>query len=144
MIRIVLSLLFLLSLDAFASIKVGENITISRVWARPTHGNNTNTAVYMNIANNGELDYLTKVQTNIAKMTTIHKTIFEQGVAQMVHVNRLALPANTMIMLQPKALHIMLMGLNTPLNIGESFELELTFEKAGTVTIQVLVKGNEG
>jgi copper(I)-binding protein len=142
--KIIFTLFCLLSLDVLACVKVGENITISRLWARPTHGNNMSTAVYMNIINKGELDYLTNVRTNIARMTTIHKTIFEQGVAQMVQVNRLAIPANTTIILQPKALHIMLMGLNTSLAVGESFDLELTFEKAGTVTVQVPVKGNEG
>ncbi len=41
----------------------------------------------------------------------------------------------------PGGLHIMLMGLKAPLQQGGSLTLDLTFEHAGAVTVQVPVGG---
>lgn len=41
--------------------------------------------------------------------------------------------------LKPGGLHIMLMGLKTPLEEGAAFPLTLTFEKAGPLDIRVQV-----
>ena len=52
----------------------------------------------------------------------------------------LPLPAGTAVELKPGGYHIMLMQLAGPLKVGSSFELTLTFEKAGTTTITVPVR----
>jgi copper(I)-binding protein len=43
--------------------------------------------------------------------------------------------------LNPGGLHIMLIGLKAPLKQGETFPLTLTFAKAGTTTVEVVVQG---
>ncbi|MGI9465468.1 MAG: copper chaperone PCu(A)C, partial [Aestuariivirgaceae bacterium] len=55
-------------------------------------------------------------------------------------VDALDVPAGGRAMLKPGGHHIMLFGLQAPLAEGDSLELQLTFEKAGTVMLQVLVK----
>ena len=45
------------------------------------------------------------------------------------------IPPGATVKLKPKALHIMFMGLKQRLMEGEEFTGTLTFEKAGTVTI---------
>lgn len=42
--------------------------------------------------------------------------------------------------LEPGGLHIMLIGLKQPLKEGEKFPLTLTFEKAGSVSVEVAVE----
>jgi len=42
--------------------------------------------------------------------------------------------------LQPGGFHVMLMGLTGPLEEGGHFPVTLTFERAGTVTVDVAVQ----
>ena len=44
------------------------------------------------------------------------------------------------VTLKPGGAHIMLMGLNQPLQAGQSFPLTLTFEKAGQREVSVAVE----
>jgi copper(I)-binding protein len=44
------------------------------------------------------------------------------------------------IVLQPGGLHVMLIGLKAPLKEGERFPLTLTFERAGTIEVEVVVE----
>ena len=50
------------------------------------------------------------------------------------------MPANEPVTLKPGGMHIMLQGLNEPLQAGKSFPLTLTFEKAGTREVTVAVE----
>ena len=53
-------------------------------------------------------------------------------------------PANGTVELKPGGFHIMLMNLTEPLEAGDSVELELTFEKAGTVKVTAPVQAAPG
>jgi len=44
------------------------------------------------------------------------------------------------VTLAPGGLHVMMMGLKSKLVEGETFPLTLTFEKAGTVTVEIKVE----
>lgn len=125
--------------NCHADFKIG-NISISDIWARPTYGKSLNTAVYMNIRNQGSVDYMNKIKTNIARIADLHKTVTEQGISQMVHINRLALPVGVDVKLQPKSLHIMLIGLKKPLKSGDKFNITLFFQNAGQITVNVPVR----
>ena len=50
-----------------------------------------------------------------------------------------AVPAGTTVALRPGGYHGMLMGLAAPLREGTSFEVALTFARAGTLTVPVEV-----
>ena len=60
---------------------------------------------------------------------------------RMVRVDGLEVPAGGRATLRPGSQHVMLMGLVQPLMRGQSFPLWLTFEKAGTVTVKVVIMG---
>jgi len=42
--------------------------------------------------------------------------------------------------LEPSGLHVMLLNLKAPLKVGDRFPLTLTFEKAGSVSVEVTVE----
>ena len=50
------------------------------------------------------------------------------------------LPANQPVTLKPGGMHIMLEGLNEPLQAGKSFPLTLNLEKAGQKQVEVTVE----
>ena len=49
------------------------------------------------------------------------------------------IPAHGKVELKPHGLHVMLMGLKKPLAEGDTFVVTLTFAKAGSVDLQVVV-----
>jgi len=128
----------LFTLTSFACEK--HNPYLDNIWARSCDPHKT-TAVYFDITNKLDKDEeLLDAHTNIANMTEVHKTVTENGISQMVHIDRLVIPANKSVTFKPKGLHIMLMGVKQKLSPGDKFDLELTFKNAGKRTYEVTVK----
>jgi len=61
-------------------------------------------------------------------------------VASMVKQDYVEVPAGGDLSFAPGGYHVMLMGLKQELKPGDSFPLMLTFEKAGQLTVQVVVQ----
>ncbi len=117
-------------------------IVVEHPWARASAGKMARAgAVYMVIENTGEApDKLIAAATPAAKMASLHTTVMEDNVMKMRPVGALEVAPGEPTVLQPGGLHIMLMGLKKPLEEGASFPLALTFEKAGTIEVEVVVQ----
>ena len=61
------------------------------------------------------------------------------GAMTMQEVESIPLPAGETVKLEPGGYHIMLLDLAEPLEEGMEFELTLTFEQAGELTVTVTV-----
>ncbi len=97
-------------------------------------------AVYFTIRNDGALpDRLTAIATDAAQTAMLHENVEENGVVSMRHIEALVIAPKETVTLAPKKMHVMLMGLKAPLKKGEHLSVTLTFEKAGTVKIDVPV-----
>lgn len=55
-------------------------------------------------------------------------------------VSSIALPAGETVMLMPGGYHIMLLDLVTPLEVGQTFDVTLTFANAGSKVVTVEVR----
>ena len=85
-------------------------------------------------------DRLISARSEIAKRVELHESIHEGGVARMRHLtDGLSVPGQGEVALVRGGRHLMLMGLVEPLVAGGQFELELQFERAGTVSVAVPV-----
>ncbi len=115
------------------------DITVENVWARASAGMARAGAAFMTIKNTGDADKLVSARANVSKATELHTHIHDNGVMKMRQVPEIAV-AKGMTMLQPGGLHVMFMGLNEPLKEGTKFPLTLVFEKAGEMTVDVMVK----
>ncbi|MEN9801455.1 MAG: hypothetical protein RLZ37_580 [Actinomycetota bacterium] len=62
------------------------------------------------------------------------------GEMTMRPVSSVALPAGETVMLMPGGYHIMLLDLVTPLEVGQTFDVTLTFANAGTKVVTVEVR----
>lgn len=99
-------------------------------------------AAYFTIVNKGDAaDRLIAAETDVAGMTMLHENRVVDGVASMVHVDSIDVPAQAQVKLEPKGLHVMMMDLKGPLKKGEQLRLTLTFDKAGEISIDVPVGG---
>ena len=103
-------------------------------------------AGYMAIANNGDHpDRLIGVEVSIAKSATMHRTeVSADGVARMLPLEAVDIPADDTVLFEQGAMHIMLMGLSAPLHEGDMVPATLIFEHAGRVNIEFMVDPADG
>jgi copper(I)-binding protein len=137
----------------------GPGISAEDVWARPVismaetdsgeatgggmgHAKAGTGAVYMLLVNGGgEPDRFARAATDVAEAVEIHETVLEGEVMKMqMLTDGLQIPAGGEVLLKPGSYHIMLIGMKRDLNPGDSFSLELEFEKAGSLTVEAEVR----
>ena len=119
-----------------------EPIQIEGAWAPAMPPNAVIGAVYMEITAH-KPDRLLGASSPIAHSVEVHQTLIEEGIARMRPVEAIALGREPFIF-EPGGAHFMLIGISTPLETGRTIELELQFEHAGTVTVQVPVMASDG
>ncbi len=135
-------MLSLLSIPALAHEFKAGDITINHPWARASATSMAKAGgAFLTLHNMGDVDdVLLSASTPVAKKAEIHgHKMNDDGMMQMYEYGPLTIPAKGKIELKPGNLHIMLMKLAAPLIEGEMFPITLTFEKAGTVTIDVMI-----
>lgn len=116
---------------------------VEDAWARPSVQAGGNGAIYLVIRNTGqEPDRLTKAETPVADMASLHAVTMHGDVVRMREAPAVPIPAGGQVLFKPGGWHIMLMGLKTPLQKGAKFPLTLTFAKAGPIEAQVMVRNN--
>jgi periplasmic copper chaperone A len=103
-------------------------------------------AGYMAISNEGATDdTLIGVEVGFAAKAMLHNTEFSTGgVARMLHVPALTVPAADTVVFEPGGYHIMLMGLNRRLKVGDMLPATLIFEHAGRVAFEFMVDPADG
>jgi copper(I)-binding protein len=122
-----------------------HGLEISQPWARQTGNRTISAAIYLNIANKGDfLDQLMDVKSDAAERVQIHQSIEEDGIMRMNHIQALPIAPRENLTFEPGSYHIMLTRLRAPLKEGDVFPVTLSFEKAGDVTVHVLVTGIAG
>ena len=127
----------LIALLAATAAHAGE-ITVTDPYARSA--NPRSGAAFMQIENAGPADRLLAARGDVDKRIELHTHVMEDGVAKMREVEGgIEIPADGAVLLQRGGLHVMMMGVQTPLKDGDVFPLTLVFEHAGEVEIDVTV-----
>jgi copper(I)-binding protein len=140
-------------------------ITVSDPWARATASKAKNGAVYFSIES-ADADALVgaSVDADVARRVELHESKASSsdematetttppggaddgmadggaGMAKMVPVDEIRLPAGEEVELEPGGFHVMLIGLASPLEEGDSFPLTLEFDDHEPMSIDVEVK----
>lgn len=120
------------------------DLHIDHPWSRASAGPMQGAgAAFMTIANGGPADRLVGASADVSERVELHTHILTaDGVMKMREVaGGIEIPAGETVELKPGGLHVMFMGLKAPLTEGDSFPLTLTFERAGTVTVEVAIEG---
>ena len=116
-------------------------VTVSDPWVRPAPTTDSTTAGYMTITNRGSTDdALLSATSPVASDVELHETSMDSGMAGMKPVDRVSVTAGGTVKLEPGGYHLMLMGLSKTLAVGDSVDLELTFEHMGRVVVQAEVR----
>ena len=95
---------------------------------------------YLTIENHGrDNDQLIRAASPVAASTELHTMRMEGDVMRMRAVTSIGIPAGSTMSLAPGGYHVMFVGLKKPLVAGVPVPLTLTFEKAGTIEVEVAV-----
>jgi copper(I)-binding protein len=120
----------------------GGHMEVSGAWARSTPPVSDVGAAYLRIHNAGDdKDRLLGVSSPVAERTEMHTTTSEGGMMKMRPLGAVDIEPGAEVSFHPGGHHLMLVGLKHPLKEGDRFPLTLTFEHAGTVRVDVEVRG---
>lgn len=130
-----------------AAAKLGD-LEITSGWARATLPGQKAAGAYLIISNAGTAaDKLIGAASPSADKTEIHTMEIVNDVMTMRPVEGgLEIPAGGSVELKPGGYHIMFMGISEPFAEGTAIPVELQFETAGDVALELpvrLVKGQE-
>ncbi len=107
-------------------------------WARATPPGVELGAAYLEIEVDAA-DTLLGASTTVASGVEMHSTSAVDGMARMQQVERVPLSASSKLRFAPGGMHLMLVGLQQPLQAGSHFPLTLRFERSAALTIDVAV-----
>lgn len=125
-------------------VSLAADITVINATARASMTPTATTgSIYFSIINSGTSDdRLLSISTPAASSSMIHETSIVDDVVKMRMVEGgLVIAAGATIEMKTGGTHVMLMGLKAPLTKGEMVAMELVFEKAGVVNVEVPVEG---
>src|ERR1700760_748038 len=123
-------------------VKAGD-LVISQAWTRATPGGAKTGGGFLTIENKGSTpDKLVGVSADVADKVEVHEMAMDGGVMKMRPVEGgLTIEPGKTVKLAPGGLHLMMMGLKSPLKQGDKLPVTLQFEKAGKVAVTLDVQG---
>ena len=148
-------LIWLMAVPGLIAAGCGGNtgVAVDKPWARNSPGMATSGAVYMNLESSGGDRLIgASVAAGIAAKVEIHQTAMAggdsgddpeggmDGAMTMREVGEIDLPAGTTVNLEPGGFHIMLLDIADPLELGQKFEVTLTFETSLERVVEVEVR----
>ncbi len=126
---------------AVAGAETAGCLSVSKAWARATPAGIAVGGAYFTIVNRGkQADTLVSLRSPVAAMVELHRTTVENGLSRMRPAGQIVIAPGETVKAEPGGLHVMLMGLKSPLVSGARVPLVLTFQQAGAITVQVQVQ----
>jgi periplasmic copper chaperone A len=117
------------------------DIQVRHPWSRATPPGASVAAAYMEIRNSGKQpDRLLSASTSVAQRVEMHVTERDGEVMKMRQVKAFDIPARERYALRPGGAHLMLVELKQPLKKGERFAMQLRFERAGELQVELEVQ----
>lgn len=100
-----------------------------------------NTGGFLKLSNSTGKDIkLIRAEGNFSESVELHDMKMEGGKMMMRPVPFITIPANSSVELKPGSLHIMFMGLKTPLKNEEEKKVTLFFDTSKSLSVTMVVK----
>lgn len=117
------------------------DVEVTNAWARATAGAGTTGAVYLTVVNHGADNAIIRALSPVAERAGLHGHEMDGDVIRMRPVESVDLPSGATVTFAPGGLHVMLMGLTTPLDEGAWFTLSLELANGDVASTTVMVAG---
>jgi copper(I)-binding protein len=117
-----------------------RGLYVENGWASPTPGGVDVSAGYLTLVNDTDAaDRLLSASSPRAASVDLHQMSMAGAVMQMRPSGPIAIPARGQVMLAPGGTHLMFNGVTQPFALGETIPVQLTFEHAGIVSLELPV-----
>ncbi len=130
--RMLTALLLLIGASAATA---DATLEISEAWVREAPPTARMMAGYMTINNTSDTPAtVISISSPDYDSAEIHRTVIEDGVARMLPVRQLEIPANSQVKLEPGGLHLMLFEPQRPLPEGETVTFIIHLDDSNSVS----------
>ncbi|MGC3873810.1 copper chaperone PCu(A)C [Halomonas sp. GXIMD04776] len=110
-------------------------------FATPTPPGAPNGAAYVDISTDDDPVSLVAASSPVSKVVEIHDMTMKDGVMRMRRLDSLEVAAGETLKMRPGGgEHLMLIGLEQPLKVGDRFPITLEFADRDSVTLEVWVQ----
>lgn len=139
-LRLLIAAAFFASFSALAS-----DIQVHDAYVRAVPPTAAVTAAFMEIHNAGDkARALVSASSAAAEAVELHTHTNVDGVMQMRQVKQIDLAADSITLLQPGGLHIMLIGLKKPLKMGDKVLVSLKLDDGSLLELDLPVRKMAG
>ena len=127
------------------SLSADPVIEVQQAWIREAPPASRVLAGYMTIINTGDAPAeITGISSPDFARAELHHTRVEDGVARMVPVASIPVPAGGRVRLEPGGMHLMLFDPGRPLKSGDVVRLEVKQNGGATLSIEARVTRDPG
>ena len=112
---------------AAAPAVTGEPVTVDDAWVRATVSKQRSTGAFFNLASSRPMR-LVAVESPAAEIVEIHEMALVDNIMRMRAVDAVPIAPGQRVELQPSGLHVMLIDLVKPIQVGDVVPLTLVFE----------------
>ena len=138
MIKHALILLMLLTTASLAN--ADSELQVNEPWIREAPPTSRVLAGYLTLVNTGDNTVtVTEISSPDFKNAEIHRTVIEDGIARMLPVEQLEIPAHGQFVLEPGGHHLMLFDPLQPLTEGETVTLSIHLNNGNQVSAKAPV-----
>jgi hypothetical protein len=117
------------------------DIQIEDAWVREAPPSARMLAAYMTLKNSADQDQvLVEVQSPAFSHVMLHRSEVIDGVARMIHLDEVVIPAGGSVQLEPGGLHLMMPAPETRLSAGDRVPLVLLFADGNQIEVQAEVR----
>lgn len=126
--------------DDESASEASSGVSVADAWARSPMSDVG--AVYFVVTNAGTEDdrLIGAAAPDLDATVEVHETTIANGQAEMSPVDGVDIPAGGSVAFEPGGYHVMLTDLTTPLEVGSTITIVLTFDQAGEVEAQAEVR----
>ncbi|MDQ5767022.1 copper chaperone PCu(A)C [Thiothrix subterranea] len=118
-----------------------DSVTVEAPFVRAIPPGQPNSASFMTLVNTSDSDHSVKSAASpVAATVELHTHTNNNGVMEMRQVPQIDVPAKGRTELKPGGLHVMLIGLQQELKVGETAAITLTFEDGSTTTVNAPIQ----
>ncbi len=117
------------------------SVTVEDAYVRSMPPTQTVTGAFMVFKNTTGSDRaVVSAESDVSDKVELHTHLHEDGVMKMRQVEKIDVPAGGETVLKPGGLHVMLIGLKQPLNLGQMVDIKFNIDDGTSMQIQAEVK----
>jgi copper(I)-binding protein len=134
-------LLLLAWLFTTATVADETGLVVRDAWVREAPPGASVLAGYLQLENRGpETLVLVTLGSRDFGRIELHRTLVEEGVARMLPVGQLEIPAGESVVLEPGGMHLMLFNPGRPLQVGDRVEFSIRLANGASHAFEATVR----